>query len=87
MIFWWRELSGWLLLALGLACFVIVWQFCKSRWLLEAIPMTFIGMIVFWGGIQLLKVAMAGRICQQAQDQLYPTPQKLNPVRSQRQHG
>ncbi len=72
MIFWWRELSGWLLVAVGMVCFGIVWQFCRNRWLLEAVPMTFIGLVVFWGGIQLLKVAMAARICQQAQDQLYP---------------
>ena len=73
MRFWWRELGGWILIGLGLACFAVVWQFCKHRWIVEAWPMTFIGMMIFWGGIHLLKVAMAARVCQQAQERLYPT--------------
>jgi hypothetical protein len=72
MRFWWRELGGWLLVGLGLLCFAEVWYFCRHRWLLEAWPMTFIGMILFWGGIHLLKVAIAARICGEAQDRLYP---------------
>ncbi len=76
MRFWWRELGGWLLIGLGLLCFGVVWQFCKRRWLLEAMPMTVIGMMIFWGGIHLLKVAVAVRICQQAQDRLYPASKK-----------
>jgi hypothetical protein len=74
MRFWWRELGGWLLIGLGLLCFAEVWYFCRHHWLLEAWPMTFIGIILFWGGIHLLKVAIAARICGEAQDRLYPVP-------------
>jgi hypothetical protein len=74
MRYWWRELGGWLLIGLGLFGFSLAWQFCKHRYILEAWPMTLIGIVVFWGGIHLLKVAVAARICQQAQDRLYPAP-------------
>jgi len=69
MRFWWRELGGWLLICLGLLCFGVVWRFCKQHYVLESVPMTFIGMILFWGGIHLLKVAIAARVCQQAQEE------------------
>lgn len=72
MRFWWRELSGWLLIGLGLLFFVLVYELCMTHFVVEAWPMAIIGMVVFWGGIQLLKVAIAARICQQTQDRLYP---------------
>ena len=71
MRFWWRELSGWLLIALSLIAFVLVYDFCERRRMTEAWPLTIVGLVIFWGGIQLLKVAIAARICQQAQDRLY----------------
>ncbi len=81
MRFWWRELGGWLLIGLGLLCFGIVWRLCRQHYVLESVPMTLIGMILFWGGIHLLKVAIAARVCQQAQDRLYPASPKTR-VRS-----
>jgi xanthine/uracil permease len=72
MRYWWRELGGWLLIAAGLLCFLVVWQFCKKHYVVEAWPIALIGIVIFWGGIHLLKVAIAARICQQAQDRLYP---------------
>jgi hypothetical protein len=74
MRFWWRELGGWLFIGLGLLCFAEVWHLCRGHWILEAWPITLIGIIVFWGGIHLLKVAVAARICGEAQDRLYPAP-------------
>ncbi len=68
MRFWIRELAGWLLIALGLyvffTCYVILVN--QGPHLLEAGPLTFIGFIVFRGGIHLLKVATAARICLHA---------------------
>jgi hypothetical protein len=69
MRFWIRELAGWLLIALGLyvffTCYVILVN--QGPHLLEAGPLTVIGFIVFRGGIHLLKVATAARICLHAQ--------------------
>jgi hypothetical protein len=78
MRYWWRELGGWLLVGVGLLFFVLAYAFCDGRRMLEAWPVALMGIVIFWGGIHLLKVAMAARICQQAQDRLYPagTPPK-----------
>ena len=69
MRFWIREAAGWLLIALGLyvffTCYVILVN--QGPHLLEAGPLTFIGFILFRGGIHLLKVATAARICLHAQ--------------------
>jgi hypothetical protein len=72
MSFWWREFSGWLLIGVGFLFFVLAYQFCLVHYLTEAWPMAIIGIAVFWGGVQLLKVAIAARVCQQTQDRLYP---------------
>jgi hypothetical protein len=74
MRFWIREIAGWLLVGLGL--YLFLW--CLS--LLSTEPGTFpdyfaaclvmpIGIVVFRGGIHLLKVAVAARICLYAESQ------------------
>ncbi|HEY7313398.1 MAG TPA: hypothetical protein VH643_28875 [Gemmataceae bacterium] len=73
MRFWWRELSGWLLIGVGLLFFLLVYELCMKHYVVEAWPMAIVGIVVFWGGVHLLKVAIAARICQQAQDRLYLT--------------
>lgn len=72
MRFWIRELAGWLLLGLGLYVFFICYAILVSQGphLLEAGPLTFIGFIIFRGGIHLLKVATAARICLHAQKEI-----------------
>lgn len=67
MMFWVREIAGWLITGLGLLIFVIVYEFCERRWIFEAGILAVIGIFVFRGGIHLLKVAVAARVCQQAQ--------------------
>ncbi len=66
MSFWIREIVGWLLLIVGL----IVFYFCLELWMdraiIEAGPLTVIGIVIFRGGIHLLKVAAAARICREA---------------------
>ena len=71
MRFWIRELAGWLLIALGLYVFYVCYVILVNQgpYLLEAGPLTFIGFVIFRGGIHLLKVAMAARICLHAQAQ------------------
>jgi hypothetical protein len=70
MRFWIREVAGWVLVALGLYLFLI----CLSMMLtypltipqyLEAGWPAIFGIVVFRGGIHLLKVAVAARICLQ----------------------
>jgi hypothetical protein len=68
MRFWIREIFGWLLVALGLFIFYVCFSILLTDrpLLLEAGPLTLIGIIVFRGGIHLLKVAVAARICMKA---------------------
>ena len=68
-MFWLRELAGWVLVALGLFVFYVCLGLLLSDRprIIEAGPLTVIGFVVFRGGIHLLKVAVAARVCLQAQ--------------------
>lgn len=72
MRFWLRELAGWALVLLGLFVFYVCLALLlsSSERLLEAGPLTLIGIIIFRGGIHLLKVAVAARVCLQAQGEV-----------------
>jgi hypothetical protein len=67
--YWLRELAGWLLVGLGLYVFLICLALVLNDGphIIEAGPLTFIGFILFRGGIHLLKVAVAARVCLHAQ--------------------
>jgi hypothetical protein len=74
MRFWVREIAGWVLVALGLfvfwICFALLLSAGSPPRLLEAGPLMIIGIIVFRGGIHLLKVALAARVCLHAESAL-----------------
>jgi hypothetical protein len=72
MRYWSRELLGWLLIGIGLCFFWLSYRFCQELHILEAWPMAIVGIFVFRGGVHLLKVAIAARICVEAQERLYP---------------
>jgi len=77
MRFWVREIAGWLLVLLGLFVFYIcfaVLVLTEGPWLFEAIFLTVIGVVIFRSGIHLLKVAVAARVCLQAQRLPEPNP-------------
>src|SRR5262249_25425706 len=66
MRFWIREIAGWLLVLAGLLVFYIclgMVQPPQSPRVFSAVPVMIIGIIIFRGGIHLLKVAVAARIC------------------------
>jgi hypothetical protein len=68
MRFWFRELAGWVLVLLGLFVFYICLSILLTPgpYILEAGSLTLVGIIVFRGGIHLLKVAVAARVCLHA---------------------
>ncbi len=71
MRFWFREIAGWLLVLLGVGVFYLVFLLLyrdEPPGLLQSGPLVVIGIILFRGGIHLLKVAVAARICLQAQE-------------------
>jgi hypothetical protein len=72
MSHWWREVCGWALVAIGLLTFFVTYvQFLSRGLIFESGPLTFIGFIVFRGGIHLLKVAVAA---QSAGEAVVPAP-------------
>lgn len=78
-MFWIREITGWILLVLGLAAFYVVYfVLLRNGRIFESGPMVLVGIFLFRGGIHMLKVAVAARICQQT-----PEP-KRRPVVSAR---
>ena len=64
MSVWVREILGWLLLGCGLAVFFLAYHLLQTQHVISAIPVTFIGFIIFRGGLHLIKVATAARACR-----------------------
>jgi len=61
-----REIAGWVLVALGVFTFgVAYFALLRNAKVLPAGPTVVVGIFLFRGGIHLLKVAVAARLCQQ----------------------
>lgn len=62
------EIAGWMLLLIGLyifyECFGMLATDNPPRFV-QSIPLVTIGVVVFRGGLHLLKVAAAARICRE----------------------
>ena len=71
MSYWIREIAGWLLVLLGLGMFFVVYDLCTHRLIFGGGIMAVVGIFVFRGGIHLLKVAIAARVCMGTQEQVY----------------
>jgi hypothetical protein len=71
MRFWLREIAGWLLVLAGLFLFwcCLALLLNERPQYIQAGPLTLIAIIVFRGGIHLLKVAVAARIVLAAERQ------------------
>ncbi len=67
-----REVAGWFLVALGLYLFwrCVPLMTDESHYILEGCAMTLIGVIIFRGGIHLLKIAVAAEVVVDAQRRL-----------------
>jgi hypothetical protein len=78
MSFWLREVAGWLLLVLSLWMIFMAYVMCQRRMWTEVWAWAVITVFVYRGAIHLLKVAIAARVCNQAQDRLYPAPEGSN---------
>ena len=69
------EIAGWLLLVVGLfvffQCFVLLVG--EPPRVIEAGPLTVIGIFIFRGGIHLLRIAAAARVCHGMSEQLLAT--------------
>jgi len=79
-MFWFREIAGWILVLLGLLFFYVCFAMLVNDppYLLRVPFLTVIGIFLFRGGIHLLKVAVAARVCQQAQQRVdAPAPRRV----------
>ncbi|CAN5375373.1 hypothetical protein BH10PLA2_BH10PLA2_20090 [soil metagenome] len=69
MQLWTREIFGWILMGLGVYVLFRAFQLLTDghQFMLEGGTVTVIGVVLFRGGIQLLKIAVAARICMEGQ--------------------
>jgi hypothetical protein len=74
MSFWFRELAGWALVGLGLAMFALIFFYIREGQVYRTMTIAIISVFVFRGGIHLLKVAVAARVCEQAAAKLSQPP-------------
>lgn len=72
MRFWTREVAGWILLGLGLYVFYRSFTVLteSNNRPIEGAILTVVGVFIFRGGIHLLKIAVAARVCMEAQGRL-----------------
>jgi hypothetical protein len=74
MSYWLREVAGWTLLltGIGVLALVVVMLFYGAVW--QSAPMAVVGIFLFRGGIHLIKVALAARICERTATMLREPP-------------
>ena len=84
-MFWIREIAGWALVVLGLWLFYVSYfVLLRNGYIIQSGPTVLMGIVVFRGGIHLLKVAVAARVCQQAPMEAKPKAQRIEMTRTQR---
>jgi hypothetical protein len=86
-MFWIREIAGWALIVLGLWLFYLTYfVLLMNGKIVESAPTVVMGLLVFRGGIHLLKVAVAARVCQQAPVEIQARPLRAEPSRGARRN-
>jgi hypothetical protein len=68
MSYWVREIAGWLLILVGLYAFYEMYDFLLRKRIFEAMPLAFVGFVIFRGGIHLLKVAVAAQAARHVRE-------------------
>lgn len=75
--YWSREIAGWVLILTGLFFFLQTYGLLLDKRVFEAVPMAFIGFIVFRGGIHVLKVAVAAQAARSLPEATRPTVRRV----------
>lgn len=75
MAFWIREIAGWVLVLLGLALFLYCLAFLGEGLVIEGAIVAGMGVVVFRGGIHLIRVAAAARVVLADQGARPPGPE------------
>lgn len=71
---WIREALGWLLVLVGLYGFFVALGLIVNRQVIGGAALGVLTVFMYRSGVGFLKMAVAARICQQAQDRVYPAP-------------
>lgn len=81
---WIREALGWLLVLAGLYGFFVALGLIVNRQVIGGAALGVLTVFMYRSGVGFLKMAVAARICQQAQDRVYPAPARPGPARQAR---
>lgn len=76
MSYWAREIAGWVLVILGLTAFWLAYSLLLDRRVFEAAPLTFMGFIIFRGGVHVLKVAVAAQMARSIPEAARPAARR-----------
>ncbi|QDU59744.1 hypothetical protein Pan216_05760 [Planctomycetes bacterium Pan216] len=87
MIYWVREIAGWLLVLMGLYLFLVCLNLIGERQVVGASIIAGIGIFVFRGGIHLVKVAAASRVVIHAAKQGTAKSSRETPDQRPRSRG
>lgn len=71
---WIREILGWLLTLTSLYAFFVALGLIVNRQVIGGGALGILSLFMYRSGVGFLKMAVAARICQQAQDRVYPAP-------------
>jgi hypothetical protein len=83
VLFWIRELAGWILVAAGIVLFWFALAFLGNRQVIEGAVVAVIGIVVFRGGIHLIKVATAAQVVLRARrETASSTSRQSDPTRA-----
>lgn len=65
MFFWIREIAGWILVIIGLGLVLLALSFLSDRQVVEGGVATMAAIFIFRGGLLLIRISTAARICLQ----------------------
>lgn len=84
LVTWFRELAGWLLLGGGVGAFVLCYvQFLLNGLVVQGVIFGFAGLILFRGGLALLKLAVASRAARDVKREMAAQAAAVKQVRPQ----